>query len=634
MQEEIIQKIDLLVEMSDTNNHYESLREELKILEMDISKNKDLFRSLEHSMVNGKYVKASERIIDENIKISLENKLADYSLQMEDIKSQILEISKEEEEYHQIILELEDEIHTTRKFLDSLELKMKTIGSKDKSIYSFYEDLIDTASKDIKTNEFKLETKKVAYEQIQKRMASYGEKRSQLEEKMQKDADKLEETNEVLNNPNSYVDERLKRNDEEELQRLSQLLETMEARRLEILTDPSYIGHEATELFLNEDIPTCIEKLRELVTIVKSKPYMDYRLEDLDDVLDAAMQKRDEYANFIESKKYDGTDIAVLDQRIAFLKDCVSKKEEEELELEKRIREMDTDSVKQLMDLITAAKKDRDDLKSDIDEYKKVMEENSEYKTPKKKASLTAAFHRKCEELEQVEAIIDSYEMNLEDLVSKSKELEKKELGDIKADLQKMEDEIHSIEKKKLFNNHSQDILAMEKDKNELKVLADDVEKIMHRKKYHKMPDEIFDEIEISLNSFYEADQKPYRDENEDVKLDTYRIDTSFDDEVEDTSTNESLNTEGSSEEVQDTEEATINEESSLLQEPSEVKEEENTIEEVPQKEEQADELVLMPSSLESVESLEDNDYMVNDFEDTDYINFNDLIEENKNSQE
>jgi len=90
MQKDIIQKIDLLVEMSDTNSVYDSLREELRIVELDIAKLKDAIHDLTKSMVDTKYMRASDRIIDENIKISLENKLSNYHVTLKEIEKKML----------------------------------------------------------------------------------------------------------------------------------------------------------------------------------------------------------------------------------------------------------------------------------------------------------------------------------------------------------------------------------------------------------------------------------------------------------------------------------------------------------------------------------------------------------------
>ena len=153
MQKDIIQKIELLVEMTDTNNHYESLKEELDVLEKEIETQKSKISRLKKSMSDSKYMNASDRIIDENIKIGLENKIEAYEKDLSDVLAEIENVSQEEEDFHQMVLDLENEINTSKHFLESLELKIKTIGSKDKSVYSFYEDLIDITTKEIKSND-------------------------------------------------------------------------------------------------------------------------------------------------------------------------------------------------------------------------------------------------------------------------------------------------------------------------------------------------------------------------------------------------------------------------------------------------------------------------------------------------
>ncbi len=670
MQKDIIQKIDLLVEMTDTNNHYDTLKEELNILESDIAKQKNQVTRLKKMMSDNRYLNSSDRIIDENIKIGLENKIASNEVILQDVLSEIESISKEEEEYHQMIMELEDEIATSKRFLESLELKLKTIGSKDKSVYTFYEDLIDTTTKEIRSNETRLQVKKKAYEQVESRLASFGESRYDLEEKIKKDSLKLEETKATLENEDSYIDKKAKAKDEEELSRLEEDLDKLEKRHLEIITDPAYIGHEAIDLFLNDDRTSSLAKIKELVAIVNSKPYMDFRYEELDEILDAAVSQRDEFANSLEGKKYDGTDSKILENRILFLQGMIENKKIEKDELEKKIRQMDVDYVRELMEYIADAKHYRDKLKQDIEEYKSVMEENTEYKSPKKKASLNAAFHRKTEELDAVYTMIDSYEKDLEQVVEESKNLEENVLGRLQSELKDMEAEVKKYEKKKILGNAPVDILAMEKDKSELKKLSDEVSLIQHRKKYLKTPNEIFDEIEMSFSSTMEEEKVP---EKEAVDLNDYRIDVEeeteeepkeislhIDDEeldekeeeppiLEDVDDSSSLDSILEEKEISFPPRNSIKEEENpnlfkvVSVEPLEEEAKNNSPENDSTSIEKEEPIVseevspVIEESKEEVPNLEvppiqDDDYMVNDFDDTDYISFNDLLEGSMNN--
>ncbi len=665
MQKEIIEKINFLVEMSDTNNHYEPLKEELNVLESEITSQKNEISRLQKSMERNKYLNSSDRIIDENIKIGLENKLDGYEKSLNEILSEIEKVSQEEEEYHQMILELENEIETSKRFLDSLELKIKTIGSKDKSVYTFYEGLIDSTTKEIKANETRLHVKRKAYEQIANRLQSYGESRFDLEEKMQKDSLKLEETKAFLEAPDTYVDVAAKKRDEQTLEEFEENLEKLEKRRLEIITDPAYIGHDAIDLLISDDRTSALAKVKELVTIVNAKPYMDFRYEELDEILEDAKERRDEFSNTIDTKKYDGSDATFLESRMQYLERQIEAKEKEKEELNNKIRKMDIDEVQELMQLITNAKEMKEKLKVEIDEYKKVMDENNDYKSPKKKASLNAAFHHKCEELEQVEEVIASYEKDLEKTVEISKELEEKALSFLTDELKAMKDEISHIKKKKMYETSTTDILAVEKDKSELKKLSDEVLKIEHRKKYQTTPNEIYDEIEITLSSL-DGKEEEIKKEEEPVNLKDYRID------LEDAQENQE------EEKKEDFSIEPIFEDDKLMEE-KEVLKEENTTEpileeekeEIPKEEpsetEHSEEIIYPPRNQaenthlykvikvepleeESEETKEENepkvdipepvsvdddplkeDYIMNDFDDTDYISFNDLLEGSMN---
>ncbi len=652
MQKDIIQKIELLVEMTDTNNHYESLKEELDVLEKEIETQKSKISRLKKSMSDSKYMNASDRIIDENIKIGLENKIESYEKDLSDVLAEIEKVSQEEEDFHQMVLDLENEINTSKHFLESLELKIKTIGSKDKSVYSFYEDLIDTTTKEIKSNDTRLQVKTKAYEQVKKRLESYGQKRFELEEKITKNKAKLEDTVAMLEDSESYIDVKAKDRDTKMLEDYEAELEHDEKRRLEIITDPAYIGHEAIALLMEEDSTGCLDKIKELVTLVLAKPYMDFRYEELDEILENAIQKRDEFANAIDGKRYDGNDNKVIADRIEYLYDLVESRKNEKEALEKKIREMDVSEVQKLMSKISDAKTLRDTLKVDIDEYKKVMEENSEYKTPKKKASLNAAFHRKCDELDQVNEIIASYEQDLEDLVEKSKELESVTLDHITKDIKERENEIKKYEKLKYMETSANDILAIEKDKSELKKLSDEVGLIEHRKKYMKTPNEIYDEIQIAIT----ADAAPVAPEvkEEAVNLNDYRIESLEDEEpleeeipviedvpvIQEPVVEEIL--EESEEKIENEDEIIDNEDApislddyvfpprvSTPTEEDDVRYATPSLMKVvsvePINDEQEDSI---PEPV-STESLKPDDFMVNDeFEDTDYISFNELLEE------
>lgn len=536
MQKDVIEKIDLLVKMSGTTNSYEPLQEELSQLEKQIENQKNQVRNLKKSISENTYIKASDRIIDENIKIGIENKIQYYQDSLDDLLSQLKGVSQDETSIHSSIVSLEEEKKQLESFFSSLELKLKTIGNKDKSVYQFYEELIEKTKNDLEKNHSLLSDYQTKYEQACDKLDQLGNRREDVEGKLQKEQERLKEINQFLASPNSYVDQKAKQNDEKLIDQLTSQLEEMERRRLEILTDPSFIAHDAVMLMVDEKEDEALEKVRELVTIVKTKPFMEYDKADLEELLERTINERDGLATQLENKIYSNKEMMVVETRLSFLRERKKALSEEIHSLQEKIKNIDVVSVKELMEYVRDSKACRDSLQEDILEYKKVISSHQEFKTPKKEASLRAALKKKEEEYAFVNQLVLAFEKDLEDLVITSRNLEEKTLQKLSESMEEIESEIKDIQKNQVLMNSSKDILAAEKDKEKLKKLNDDVQAIAHRQEFDKMPDEIYDEIELLLGSMtpLETSKDSLLKPDDFVDLSDYRIDltSSSDDSV------------------------------------------------------------------------------------------------------
>lgn len=532
MQKDVIEKIDLLVKMSGTTNSYEPLQEELSQLEKQIENQKNQVRNLKKSISENTYIKASDRIIDENIKIGIENKIQYYQDSLDDLLSQLKGVSQDETSIHSSIVSLEEEKKQLESFFSSLELKLKTIGNKDKSVYQFYEELIEKTKNDLEKNHSLLSDYQTKYEQACDKLDQLGNRREDVEGKLQKEQERLKEINQFLASPNSYVDQKAKQNDEKLIDQLTSQLEEMERRRLEILTDPSFIAHDAVMLMVDEKEAEALEKVRELVTIVKTKSFMEYDKADLEELLERTINERDGLATQLENKIYSNKEMMVVETRLSFLRERKKLLSEEIHSLQEKIKNIDVVSVKELMEYVRDSKACRDSLQEDILEYKKVISSHQEFKTPKKEASLRAALKKKEEEYAFVNQLVLAFEKDLEDLVITSRNLEEKTLQKLSESMEEIESEIKDIQKNQVLMNSSKDILAAEKDKEKLKKLNDDVQAIAHRQEFDKMPNEIYDEIELLLGSItpLETSKDSLLKPDDFVDLSDYRIDLSSSD--------------------------------------------------------------------------------------------------------
>lgn len=713
MKKEILEHIDMLVEMSGSTNSYENLHEEFLTVTQDIEQKKNQLKRLKKSIGSSKYMKSNEKIIDENIKIGMENRLAEYKDSMNDLLHQIDEMSSKEEKIHFIIVSCEKDLAQIERYIESLDLKMKTSHSKNQT-YQNYQSLLDDAFREKEDISKKLSEAEKKYSEITKSLAMLGNQRMELETKISFHEDKLREIENMLANPSTYVDKKAQKKDEELIDQYTSELEELEKRKLEILTDPSYIGHEAQELYLDGETTSALEKIRELVTIVETQPYMNTSLKEIDSILAEAEQRRDEFASEIENKKYDGSDLSILQTRISYLEHEVELEEKEKKKQEDFISYIDMEEVPKLVSHVAEAKTVRDSLKADIESYKQVLEENQDMKSPKKRASMQAALKKKQDELVLVEKILEHFEADLETKIIQSKELEESSFSSQR--IEALNAEIASIKKDMALNSRGKDILAVEKDKDELKHYNDIVSDLLHRKKYHLSPREILKQIEQTIEP-HQEDKEDEAPHEEPLDLSAYTIDY-LPDEMDETPVEESKIDVPSNEIEEDKEEVASLDEifqpslEEVVEEKIEPREEvaieshdesfkDSTLEQtqslediIPHMETEPApldfptldgiEFDTIPSSEEieeeihpAIDSLEDlkefpprvgvqiennplrhkvilieeltpseniikeephqdfeNDVMVNDFEDTDYISFNDLLEGDLNGNE
>ena len=638
MYQNIIKKITTLIEMANSSNTYESLQSELKVIQKDLLKCEREIEKYKITTNESKYIKASDKLIDENIKISLENKIEMYEQELLDCKAKIDEVSESEEEYHEAILNIERELTSLDNFLSSLELKAKTIGSRDKSSYQFYQGLIEDATNEMSTLKEKLTDKQSSYEQIKKRLSSFGEQRAKLENLLKEKREKLTETTNYLMNPNTYIDEKLKAEDEKRLGELNKTKEELNHRKEEILEDPVYIGHEAITLIKEEDVTAAILKLKDLINKLNTLPYMNVSYEELDELLEEAENKRDAFSSSMENKDYKTHDNKAIISRLEYLQNRKREMEASIKNLEIEIHDLDVNVVKDLMNHVSLLHTTKDELTKDIEEYRTVISENTEYKTPRKKASLTTALNQKCEDLDYIEELLKKYETELEQTVLYSKDLEENNLMKLKNCLANIDKEIMEINKNIGVTTNSQDLLAIEKDKANLKKLADDVDAIINRKSYKKTPNDIYKEIEALVKETEEPEVLE-SDEEAPINLDDYRIDElSFDEEEPPKKSFEDELIKEMPPVIEDISPYQIPEpeikEEPIVFPPRQTYEPKSHrlkvihVEDiVPTKEEEKKEPVKEEPKEETLDSLIDDQYMVNDLEDTNYISFNDLLE-------
>ncbi len=529
MQADILKKIDVLVEMAGASVNIDTLQAELKEIEKESSRLKNEL-SLLTNHVENKYFKSSDKLVDENIKVSLEAKIKKQNKSIKDLENQIATATKEEEDLHTSILYLKHELDSSNEYIDSLEDRINSL--KEKEAKGNYKSVLEEEKHKKKENESLIAEKEKTHTELLEKLNYLTLAKDEMAAKLESDEKRLSEIKSSLMNPSSYVDEDLKEIDRKRTEEIQKQLSSLDKRRIEIITDPGIIASEAKELIDEDDRTSALSKIKELVTIVKSKPFMDIpnsadlsRI--LQDELDTASTNRDEFAALIDSKDYTGKDSKIVTNRIEYLNIEIANTEDKIRLLKEEINRLDTTDFQELSNRLEEAQDLALELEKNIDDYEQVMASEEE-KTPKRRAVLSAAFEKKKKDLATVKQIISSYKKNQKELIHKASELEKKDIPAYEKYIRELQEEISLLTKLTSNTSKTKDVLAIESDKRKLKELDEMVKSVKHRQKYTTTPNEIFDEIEMYLGTI-DVDDEPTQKVNEEEELVTDPIDIDYD---------------------------------------------------------------------------------------------------------
>ena len=505
MQSDVLKKIDVLVEMAGASLNIDTLKAEKKVIEEEIEELKESLVSLRESKEEEKYFRVSEKQVDENIKVSLEAKIKKQEKSIKKLQKQIDAAVIEENNLHTAISRWKEDIRLCKEYIQVLTDRIETVN--DSTTKEYYRNLLLEENKKLDTLVTNLHKSEEDYSGTGgalERLSYLNLAMEEMNVKLEGEKVKLAETKANLVNPTSYIDEDLKERDAAQISELQKKITELETRRLEIITDPTMIASEAKEAVITDDKASALAKLQELVTIVRAKPYMDIpSSNDFTAMLsaeeEAAIEARDEFASFIDSKNYLDGDSETIEKRIDYLNLEIAALEEKIRVSNEEIKTIDTAEFAELTTRLNETEATANQLVKELAEYKIIIETEIEDKTPKRRAVLAAAYDRKQKELENVQKSVDNYKEDQKVLIHKAYVIETERIKGFREEIALHKNEITEMNILLADVSKAKDVLAIENDKQKLKELDTVVKNIKHRQKYSQTPSEIFEEIAAYL---------------------------------------------------------------------------------------------------------------------------------------
>jgi len=495
MHTEVFSNIDTLIEMAGASlKNMDEVNAELISLKRQIRNKNNEIEDFKILLTDSRYFNASNELVDKNIEISLKNKITRLKRKIKDIDNSGKTLATNEESLHEEIKELKKKISRNEKYIKVLEVKRTNNEGND-----YYINMLSLEANNIKELKDILENKTNEYNDILKELELNNQAKNELTSKLENEESRLKDVVESLTNPNAYIDEDLKNSDEIRLASLENELDKLQKRELELLTDASVIGADAKELIATNDVENALQKVRELVTIVKTKPYMDINnAAILDEELEKKESLRIELAGLIDSKNYEGINSEAIKERIEYLNKEIESNNEKAAKLKNEIVEIDEHISTVLGKKIDSLEKEIIEAEKIVQDYKDLLK--TKENTSKTKINLEQAIVKKQKEIQVIDNILNEYKETLVNKINDTNILNER-VSNIEAENSRYLKELGGLQKITLINFQTKDLIEEEKDKEDLRKINEEIKQIKTRKQYDKSPNEIYDLIEMTLAS-------------------------------------------------------------------------------------------------------------------------------------
>lgn len=500
MHTEVFNNIDILINMANSELSIDEINAELISLNKQIKSKHNDMEDLENLMNESRYFNASNELVDKNIEISLKNKISHLNRKVKEIKTNIEEIKSREKSIYENINALKQKLSINKSYIS----KLKTKATKSNN--SYYNDLLENEEKSEVLLSKELEDKTNNYNEVLQELEENNKLFEELNNKLTIEKNRLNDVLDTLENPASYIDEDLKQNDKFKLETIKNDLEALEKRKLELLTDASMIGADAKELIADNNIIAALNKIKELIAIVKKQPFMDINSKSiLEDELEKKESLRVELSTLIDNKTYDENDNNSLNSRLDYIKSEIEANNKTIEIYKNEINEIDKFVNEKLSLNINTLEEDILKLEKSISKSHNLLKEKKNF--PRSKANIENDLAKKEKEKTILNGILNSYKEDLLAKIERTNILDKI-ISNLEETNKKYLDERANLAKLSLLDLKTKDYIEENNDKEDLKKLNEEIKAIKNRQKFDKTPDEIYDQIDMALATYMPKDNQ------------------------------------------------------------------------------------------------------------------------------
>lgn len=619
MQSNIFELIDLLVKMSSSKSNIDELKADLDDTLNNISLTEDKLKQIEAEMTDEKYFDASSEIVDRNIKISLVKKIQKLNKIKSDLERELDQVKEDERNIHSKIEDNKKEIDEANNYNQVISTCSNNKESFTNMLASENERITDLLAKKEELDS--------AYLKIQKKVEYLSNSLLEVNEKIEKENERLNEIDHNLSNIKAYIDFDAKEDDEKEYLSVKNDLELLINHRDQITNDPVYIASLIKEHIANDDKDNVEKEFNHLIEIVKEIPYMSLENNEIEVEMKKLDDELKNYDSEISQKDYQTLDSVFIEDRILYLEDSIKNSKDliRSLNDKKGKLEYENEIISEKIYRSEIQIKSINKSLSDYEEYDYECGELS-------KSVVQAANNKLIEEKNNISEIVANYRKDLVKNINEIKIINN-QLAYFENEVTNKESELDELNKKLALNTSSKNILEEEKDKLALEKINEKINNLKFREEFNKSVSEILEEFEMLNSSLEFVDKKTRVQRN---------LRSILDDEVtpiEEIVTEPVQEPENPIEEVQTSVEEPVIGEPTVDEQPRGFMVPDEEVNEIPQitdeeleankpVEEKLRVVEIIPINDTVTEKEPEKDFMVNDFQDDDYVDFESAISE------
>lgn len=589
MQSNIFELIDLLVKMSSSKSNIDELKADLDDTLNSIATTEDKLKQLEADMTDDKYFDASSEIVDRNIKISLVKKISDLNKIKSDLERELDQVKEEESIVHAKIEDIKSELAIANEYNQVI-----TSSSNNKESFT---NMLASENERISNLIQKKEELDASYSKIQKRVEYLSDALLEANEKLNKENERLNEIEHNLSNIKAYIDFDAKDADEKAYLKVKSELDRLMAHKEEILNDPVYVAYIIKEHIANDQRDEVEKEFNHLINIVKQIPYMSLENNEIEVEMKKLDDELKNYDSRISQKDYQNLDSVFIEDRILYLEDSIKNIKESINDLIGRKNRFDFENDV-LSEKIYHSEIQIKGINQSLTDYENYDYENGGIS----KSVVQAANNKLLEEKANINEIATNYRNDLVKNINEIKCIDAK-LEEYNKEVANKEAELDELNKKLALNTSSKNILEEEKDRLALESINSRINSLKYREEFSKSLSKILDEFEMLNSSLEFVDKKTRTQRN---------LRSILDEETKEELVPSETTSQGFM--VPEEEVSVIPTITDEEIKPEEVKSEKLRVVEI------------IPISDTVTEKEEEKDFMVNDFQDDDYVDFESAI--------